>query len=44
MEDTPTPWLIADAIASSAFPALWAWAGVLLGSAVVLLGALLVCW
>lgn len=43
MEESPTPWLIAQAIESSGIAVLWVWVGVLLGAALVLLGGILFC-
>ncbi|MDG4667671.1 hypothetical protein [Mycobacterium sp. 236(2023)] len=43
MEETPTPWLIAQAIESSGIAVLWVWVASLAGAALVLLGAILFC-
>ncbi|WP_268788601.1 hypothetical protein [Mycolicibacterium iranicum] len=41
MEDSPTPWLIAESIESSGIAVLWVWVGSLLGAALVLLAGIL---
>lgn len=43
MDDTPTPWLIADAVKASDASVLWVWVSLLLGSAFVLVGGALFC-
>ncbi|MDA2890154.1 hypothetical protein PDG61_04465 [Mycolicibacterium sp. BiH015] len=43
MEDSPTPWLIAQAIESAGIKELWFWAAALLGAALVLIGGMLFC-
>ena len=43
MEESPTPWLIADAIEASGTTVLWVWVSILFGAAFVLLGALAFC-
>jgi hypothetical protein len=43
MEESPTPWLIAETIESSGMAALWVWVSMLIGVAVVLLGAAVFC-
>jgi len=43
MEDWVTPWLVAEATKASGMSAVWAGVTLLLGTAVVLAGALLFC-
>jgi len=43
MEESPTPWLIAEAIEAAGMSVLWVWVSALLGSAVVLIGAVYFC-
>jgi len=40
MDESPTPWLIAEAIESAEIPLLWVWTSALLASALVLVGAI----
>ena len=41
MEETPTPWLITEAVDSSALATRWVWIVVLAGVAAVVLGGIL---
>ena len=43
MEESPTPWLIAQAVESTGSALLWVWVSTLLGAAVVLAGAAFFC-
>lgn len=43
MEESPTPWLIAQAVESAGSALLWVWVSTLLGAAVVLAGAAFFC-
>jgi hypothetical protein len=43
MEDSATPWLVAEATKAWAMSVRWAWMSLLLGTTVVLAGGLLFC-
>ena len=41
MEDSATPWAIAEVATTASLSALWVWASILLGAALVLIGGIL---
>ncbi|MGE0214623.1 hypothetical protein [Mycolicibacterium sp.] len=43
MEETPTPWLIAEAVNASGASVMCVWVSMLVGAAMVLLGGILLC-